>query len=62
MLQALLAAFLLNQHRSPTSGLVHFVFEHCSRIAPTVLYAVAQDNNHGVRPQGCLSAGHGLKW
>lgn len=53
MLQVLLAAFFLNQHKSPTPGLIRFVFEHCMRIAPTVRYAIAQDNNHGV----CEAAG-----
>jgi len=57
MLQALLAAFLLNQHRSPAPGLIRFVFEHCSRIAPTVRYAVAQDNNHGVSEAAGLFVG-----
>lgn len=57
MLQALLAAFLLNQHKSPASGLIRFVFEHCSRIAPTVRYAVAQDNNHGVSEAAALFVG-----
>jgi len=57
MLQGLLAAFLLNQHRSPASGLIRFVFEHCSRIAPTVRYAIAQDNNHGVSEAAGLFIG-----
>lgn len=57
MLQALLAAFLLNQHRSPATGLIRFVFEHCSRIAPTVRYAIAQDNNHGVSEAAGLFIG-----
>jgi len=57
MLQALLAAFLLNQHKLPVSGLIRFVFEHCSRIAPTVRYAVAQDNNHGVSEAAGLFIG-----
>ncbi len=57
MLQALLAAFLLNQHKLPASGLIRFVFEHCSRIAPTVRYAVAQDNNHGVSEAAGLFVG-----
>lgn len=57
MLQALLAAFLLNQHRSPACGLVRFVFEHCRRIAPTVRYAIAQDNNHGVSEAAGLFVG-----
>ena len=57
MLQAILAAFLLNQHRLPASGLIHFVFEHCSRIFPTVRYAIAQDNNHGVSEAAGLFVG-----
>ena len=57
MLQALLAAFLLNQHKSPASGLIRFVYEHCRRIAPTVRYAIAQDNNHGVSEAAGLFIG-----
>lgn len=57
ILQALLAAFLLNQHKSPASGLTRFVFEHCSRIAQTVRYAIAQDNNHGVSEAAGLFVG-----
>jgi len=57
MLQALLAAFLLNQHKAPASGLMRFVFEHCRRIAPTVCYAIAQDNNHGVSEAAGLFIG-----
>lgn len=57
MLQVLLTAFLLNQHKSPAPGLIRFVFEHCKRIVPTMRYAIAQDNNHGVSEAAGLFVG-----
>ncbi|MEZ4599301.1 MAG: alginate lyase family protein [Syntrophotaleaceae bacterium] len=59
MLQLLLAAFLLRQHRQPAKALVRFVFEHCGRIEPTVRYALAQDNNHGTSEAAALFIGGG---
>ena len=57
MLHVLLAAYLLKQHRRPTDALRRFVFEHCSRIAPTLRYALAQDNNHGTSEVAALYIG-----
>jgi hypothetical protein len=57
MQQALLAAYLLRQHREPTEGLVRFVSEHCRRIEPTMRYALAQDNNHGTSEAAALFVG-----
>jgi len=57
MLQVLLAAFLLKQHTCPSLSLIRFVKEHCSRIAPTILYAIAQDNNHGTSEAAALFIG-----
>jgi hypothetical protein len=49
LMQTLLAADLLARWGgvAPTAALTYFVRQHVERIAPTMLYAVAQDNNHG---------------
>ena len=57
LLQLLLATKLLQHHHSPTSGLRQFVVEHCSRIEPTIRYAMAQDNNHGTSEAAALFVG-----
>lgn len=57
MLQVLLTAFLLNQHKHPTHALLRFISEHCSRIEPTIRYAIAQNNNHGTSEASALFIG-----
>ncbi|CAN2039490.1 Heparin-sulfate lyase N-terminal domain-containing protein [Candidatus Magnetomoraceae bacterium gMMP-15] len=57
MMQVLLAAYLLKQHTFPSNSLKNFVIEHCSRIAPTIYYAIAQDNNHGTSEAAGLYIG-----
>lgn len=57
MLNVLLAAYLLQQLKTPSAGLVRFVTEHCSRIEPTLRYALAQDNNHGTSEAAALFIG-----
>jgi hypothetical protein len=57
LMQVLLAAFILEQHKTPTPGLRRFVMEHCARIAPTIRYAIAQDNNHGTSEAAGLYIG-----
>lgn len=59
MMQTLLAAYILEQHQSPMPGLIRFVREHCQRIAPTIRYAIAQNNNHGVSEAAGLYLGGG---
>lgn len=54
MMQTLLAAFLLGQHEKPPPFLIQFVREHCRRIEPTIRYAIAQDNNHGISEAAAL--------
>jgi len=56
MLQTLLAFHLLQQRR-PSDALKRFVTEHCARIAPTIRYALAQDNNHGISEAAALFVG-----
>jgi hypothetical protein len=48
LMHVLLAAALLEHHRNirPAEALRAFVDLHCRRIAGTMIYAVAQDNNH----------------
>ena len=42
-----LASFLLQQWQACSDNLQQFVEVHLKRIAPSVSYAIAQDNNHG---------------
>ena len=52
-----MAAIILVQFREPTTGLRDLVRLHLKRIAPTVRYAMAQDNNHGTSEAGALFIG-----
>lgn len=53
-----IAAKILGQiSDSTTVGLLDLVELHLQRIAPTVLYAVAQDNNHGTSEAAALFIG-----
>ena len=54
MLQVMLAVFIVGQLKEPTKGLIRFVQEHGARIAPTIRYAIAQDNNHGTSEAAAL--------
>lgn len=42
---------------NPAPALLEFVRQHADRIAPTMLYAVAQDNNHGTSEAAALYIG-----
>lgn len=52
-----MAALLLVQATRPLPGLVDLVSVHLQRIAPTISYAVAQDNNHGTSEAAALFIG-----
>jgi hypothetical protein len=52
-----IAAMILGQVQQPTSGLRDLVRLHLQRIAPTVQYAMAQDNNHGTSEAVALFIG-----
>ncbi|MCL5043064.1 MAG: heparinase II/III family protein [Gammaproteobacteria bacterium] len=52
-----MAALLLAQADKPVSGLVALLRVHLQRIAPTILYAIAQDNNHGTSEAAALYIG-----
>ncbi|MDD2272294.1 MAG: alginate lyase family protein [Desulfuromonadaceae bacterium] len=53
----MLGSFLLGTHRSPSPPLVALIKFHCSRIRPTIQYAVAQNNNHGTSEAAALYLG-----
>ncbi|EGQ8022941.1 alginate lyase family protein [Vibrio vulnificus] len=52
-----MTAKLLNQVEGPEPALLAFVKAHLKRIAPTISYAVAQDNNHGTSEAASLFIG-----
>lgn len=52
-----LAAMLSGQEARPLPGLVDLIRLHLRRIAPTVGYAVAQQNNHGTSEAAALFIG-----
>ena len=57
VLHLAIAAMILGQVQKPTSGLRDLVRLHLQRIAPTVQYAMAQDNNHGTSEAVALFIG-----
>lgn len=52
-----MAALIGHQEKSPCSGLLDLVEAHLVRIAPTIHYAVGQDNNHGTSEAAALFIG-----
>ena len=52
-----MAALILRQDDRPTSAMLDLVELHLKRIAPTIQYAVAQDNNHGTSEAAALFIG-----
>jgi hypothetical protein len=52
-----MAAVMLGQARSAVPALCELVHMHLQRIAPTVQYAMAQDNNHGTSEAAALFIG-----
>lgn len=52
-----MAALILQQAARPQPALLALVAQHLQRIAPTVLYAMAQDNNHGTSEAAALFIG-----
>lgn len=57
VLHLLMGMHLLNQLSSPTAGFIDLIILHLRRIAPTVSYAMAQDNNHGISEAAALYIG-----
>ncbi|HZJ02165.1 MAG TPA: alginate lyase family protein, partial [Thermoleophilia bacterium] len=59
LLNALLTWELLAPDALPPRFLFEFVRQHCRRIEATLLYGIAQDNNHGVSEAAGLFVGGG---
>ncbi len=51
------AALVLGQDRTPEEGLVDLLRTHLQRIAPTMSYAIGQQNNHGTSEAAALFIG-----
>ncbi len=52
-----ISALILDQVQMPPSDLKSLVHLHLKRIAPTLQYAIAQDNNHGTSESAALFIG-----
>ena len=52
-----MAARMLDAVVAPSDGLKALLVQHLERIAPTIAYAKAQDNNHGTSEAGALFIG-----
>lgn len=52
-----MAALILQNHMTPSSGLLSLVRTHLLRIAPTISYAIGQNNNHGTSEAAALFIG-----
>lgn len=57
VLHLAMGALLLDQIQDPEPALLALVKLHLQRIAPTIQYAVAQDNNHGTSEAAALFVG-----
>lgn len=57
VMHLLAAAMLLDEDRAPAAGLVTLIAQHLARIAPTISYALGQDNNHGTSEAAALFIG-----
>ncbi|HEY5592369.1 MAG TPA: heparinase II/III family protein [Paludibacter sp.] len=56
------ASLILNQELIPSKSLCDFIYAHLQRINSNILYAIAQDNNHGTSEAAALLiGGHWLK-
>ncbi|WP_216015822.1 heparinase II/III family protein [Roseovarius nubinhibens] len=51
------AVWILEQDREPEQGLVDLLIAHIQRIAPTMSYAIGQQNNHGTSEAAALFIG-----
>ncbi|WP_372948080.1 heparinase II/III family protein [Mariniphaga sp.] len=51
------AAYILNQYVHPSESLIEFVYSSMQRISKNILYAIAQDNNHGTSEAAALFMG-----
>lgn len=59
VLNLIVGAIVVGREKSPSANLMDLVRLHLLRIAPTISYAVAQDNNHGTSEAAALFVGGG---
>lgn len=52
-----MTAFIFNEWRTPQPALIQLIKMHLQRISPTLMYAVAQDNNHATSEAAALFIG-----
>lgn len=57
VLHLIVAAKILGCLRRPEKALVELIHIHLQRIAPTISYAIAQDNNHGTSEAAAMYVG-----
>ena len=57
LIHLILAAIFLNQLNSPTKSFIDLIEAHIKRIAPTISYAICQNNNHGTSEAAALFIG-----
>ena len=57
VIHLVVAAWVLGQAKAPEKGLVNLVRAHLQRIAPTMSYAIGQQNNHGISEAAALFIG-----
>lgn len=57
VLHLALAAYLFDEYNEPSSELIKMIQQHLKRIAPTMHYAIGQDNNHGTSEAAALFVG-----
>ncbi len=50
-------SYLLKQHTKPNNALTDIIFHHLVRIALTISYVMAQDNNHSISEAAALFIG-----
>ena len=57
VMHLVVAAWVLGQDHNPAQGLVDLMCTHLQRIAPTMSYAIGQQNNHGTSEAAALFIG-----
>ena len=57
LMHLIFSSILLGQLKNPSSQLLNLVGMHIKRIAPTLSYAIAQNNNHGTSEAAALFIG-----
>lgn len=57
VMHLVVAAWVLGQDHTPEKGLVDLLRAHLQRIAPTMSYAIGQQNNHGTSEAAALFIG-----